>query len=38
MDKYRDSISYYFNGGKLITSFNNNPNIANLKNDYSIWG
>lgn len=38
MDKYRDAISYYFNGGKLITSFNNNPNIANLKNDYSIWG
>ena len=38
MEKYRDSISYYFNGGKLITSLNNNPNIANLKNDYSIWG
>lgn len=36
--KYLDSIAYYFNGGKLITSFNNNPNISNLKNDYSIQG
>lgn len=38
MEQYRDSISYYFNSGKLTTSFNYNPNIANLKNDYSIWG
>jgi hypothetical protein len=22
----------------LVTAFNNNPNLLNLKNDYSIWG
>jgi hypothetical protein len=22
----------------LVTVFNNNPNLLNLKNDYSIWG
>lgn len=32
------SIAYTFNGGELITAFNNNPQITNLKNDYSIWG
>lgn len=32
------STAYTFNGGELITTFNNNPNIANMKNDYSIWG
>jgi hypothetical protein len=23
---------------ELITALNNTPNIANIKNDYSIWG
>jgi hypothetical protein len=32
------STAYTFNGGELITTFNNNPNIVNMKNDYSIWG
>ena len=32
------STTYIFNGGELITAFNNNPQINNLKNDYSIWG
>jgi hypothetical protein len=32
------SYSYIFNGGELITSFNNNPNLLNVRNDYSIWG
>ena len=32
------AIQYVFNGGELITQFNNNPNLLNLKNDYSIWG
>lgn len=32
------SHSYMFSEGELITSFNNNPNLTNLKNDYSIWG
>lgn len=30
--------SYEFYGHNLITSFNNNPNLLNLRNDYSIWG
>jgi hypothetical protein len=32
------ATAYTFNNGELITSFNNNPNISNLRNDYSIWG
>ena len=31
-------ITYEFNSSNLITSFANNPNLLNLKNDYSIWG
>jgi hypothetical protein len=30
--------AYEFYGGTLITAFNNNPNLLNLRNDYSIWG
>ena len=30
--------SYEFYGSNLIKSFNNNPNLLNLRNDYSIWG
>lgn len=30
--------SYVFSEGELITAFNNNPNLTNMKNDYSIWG
>ena len=30
--------SYEFYGNNLIKSFNNNPNLLNLRNDYSIWG
>jgi hypothetical protein len=36
--KHSEAIAYYFNGGELITAFNNNPNIGNLKNDFSVWG
>ena len=32
------SSGYVFNEGELITAFNNNPNLSNMKNDYSIWG
>ena len=32
------SYSYIFNGAELITAFNNNPNLLNMRNDYSIWG
>ena len=30
--------SYIFDGDELISSISNSPNLANLKNDYSIWG
>jgi hypothetical protein len=36
--KYATPYAYKFIGGELITSFNNNPNISNMKNDYSVWG
>lgn len=32
------SRAYAFTEGELITAFNNNPNIANMRNDYAIWG
>jgi hypothetical protein len=32
------SISYVFNDGELITTFNNNPNLLNMRNDFSVWG
>lgn len=41
---YVDSVnestqySYSFNDATLINTFNNNPNILNLRNDYSISG
>lgn len=35
---YTSDVVYSFTDGKLISSFNNTPNLANLRNDYSIWG
>lgn len=32
------ATAYTFSGGELITAFNNNPNLLNMRNDYSIWG
>lgn len=32
------TVSYVFANNELITAFNNNPNIANLRNDFSVWG
>lgn len=29
---------YVFNGGELISSFNNNPQYQSIKNDYVVWG
>lgn len=29
---------YSFSNNSLISSFNNNPNLLNLRNDFSIWG
>ena len=31
-------ISYQFQSNKLITSISNNPDLSNVKNDFSIWG
>ena len=35
---YHDPYIYTFEGGNLITAYQNTPNLTNLKNDYSIWG
>ena len=32
------AVSYSFENANLISSFQNQPNLANLKNDFSIWG
>ena len=32
------AVIYRFEGNNLITSFQNTPNLTNMKNDYSIWG
>lgn len=32
------SWAYIFNEGELVTAFNNNPNLLNMRNDYSVWG
>ena len=32
------SVTYFFEDAQIITSFNNQPQLANLKNDFSIWG
>ena len=32
------AVTYYFEDGQIITSFSNQPNLANLRNDFSIWG
>lgn len=35
---YTSSYTFSFENGNLITSYQNSPNYANLKNDFSIWG
>lgn len=35
---YSSASTYRFEDGTLITSFANSPNLANLRNDFSIWG
>ena len=34
----RKNIAYEFHGSELISAFNNNPNLLNIRNDFSIWG
>ncbi len=33
-----NSIAYEFKNGELVTTFNNNPNLQNLRNDFAVWG
>lgn len=33
-----DRTAYKFTKGILIESYNNKPNITNIKNDFTIWG
>lgn len=43
-EKYIQSIAeasswaYVFNDAELISAFNNNPNLLNMRNDFSVWG
>lgn len=36
--EYASSVTYSFEGNKLITSVSNSPNLNNSRNDYAIWG
>ena len=36
--KLVSQVQYSFIGGEMTTTFNNTPNISNIKNDYAIWG
>lgn len=33
-----NSYSYIFSGSEFFTTFNNTPNISNIKNDFTVWG
>lgn len=35
---YISPTVWNFTGSTLVTSFNNTPNLSELKNDYSLWG
>lgn len=35
---YTSATAYSFENNNLITSFQNNPQLNNLKNDFSVWG
>ena len=35
---YSSPITYNFNGSELISTFNNSPDLNNLRNDFSVWG
>ena len=35
---HSSAVVYRFDDSSLITSFQNSPNLSNLKNDYSVWG
>lgn len=35
---FTSGVSYSFENSNIVTSFSNAPNLANLRNDFSIWG
>ena len=35
---HSSAVIYRFEDSNLITSFQNSPNLTNMRNDYSIWG
>lgn len=37
-NKLISQFSYSFIGNQILTTFNNSPNLANVKNDFAIWG
>ena len=36
--KLVSQLEYSFVDGEMFTTFNNTPNISNIRNDYAIWG
>jgi hypothetical protein len=38
VDMTQEPIEYSFNNLDFFTSFANTPNIANLRNDFTVWG
>ena len=35
---YTSDVQYSFEDNNLVISFSNNPQLTNLKNDFSVWG
>ena len=35
---YTSAVQYSFTDSKLVSAFQNTPDFANLRNDFSIWG
>ena len=38
VDLYADEYDFTFDENTLVSSFSNNPNIGNVKNDFVVWG
>lgn len=36
--KVSSSVKYYFDGGAITTSYQNNPQMGKIKNDFTVWG
>ena len=31
-------VKYHFEGSKIVSAYQNSPNIGNIKNDFTVWG